>query len=196
MRWGNNGAEMQARLLPACISRQRDGARRNIVLMNSPIHQLALSLFVMLSTFTLAADMPPGVQVTDAWIRWLPANLPNGGYMILTNTSTAPSVLVSAASPDFGQVSFHQSLTKDGVSDMVAVNSVTVAPHSSVRFSPGGYHLMLMQPQRALHPGDRVVINLQFADGHSLQVAFEVRAAGTGEPDHSQAMGNMPGMAQ
>jgi copper(I)-binding protein len=164
--------------------------------MNSPIHQLALSLSVILSTFTLAADLPPGIQVTDAWIRWLPANLPNGGYMTLTNAGTIPGMLVSAASRDFGQISLHQSLTKNGVSDMVPVNTVTVAPHSSVRFSPGGYHFMLMQPKRSLHPGDRVLINLQFADGHSLEVPFEVRAASAGEPGNSQPMGNMPGMAQ
>jgi periplasmic copper chaperone A len=196
MTWGNNGAEMQARMLPACVSPRRDRAQRKIVMMKSPTNQCALSLLVMLSSFTLAADMPPRVQVTDAWIRWLPANLPSGGYMTLTNTGTVPSVLVSAASPDFGQVSFHRSLTKEGVSDMAAVDTVTVAPHSSVRFSPGGYHIMLMQPKRSLQPSDRVLITLQFADGHSLEVAFEVRASGAGEPGHSDEVGNKPIMRQ
>lgn len=155
-----------------------------------------MGLFAVLSSSTLAADIGAGIEVKDAWIRWLPANIPSGGYMTLINTGTVSEVLISAASPDFGQISFHQSVTNNGVSDMVAVGSLTVKPQSSVRFSPGGYHIMLMQPKRALHPGDRVLITLRFADGHSIVVPFEVRAAGAGESGRSDGMANMPEMAQ
>jgi copper(I)-binding protein len=151
---------------------------------NSPIHRCALGLFVVLSTFAQAAPMTPGIQVKDAWIRWLPANVPSAGYMTVINTGTVARVLVSAASADFAQVSFHESLTKNGMSEMVAVSTLTVKPQSSLRFSPGGYHMMLMQPKRALQPGDRVLITLQFADGQSLEVPFDVRGAGAGEPGH------------
>jgi hypothetical protein len=156
--------------------------------MNSSINHNALILCVMLSTFGLAAEIGPSIQAKDAWIRWLPANVPSGGYMTLINTGTVPRVLVGAASPDFGAIGFHESVTKNGVSDMVAVGSLTLRPQSSLRFSPGGYHIMLMQPKRALHPGDRVLITLHFADGYSLEVPFEVRTAGD--------MGKMPGMEQ
>jgi periplasmic copper chaperone A len=152
----------------------------------SPIHRCALGLFVVLSTFSQAAPMAAGIQVKDAWIRWLPANVPSAGYMTVINTGTVAGVLVSAASPDFGQVSFHESLTKNGMSEMVAVSTLTVKPRSNLRFSPGGYHMMLMQPKRPLQPGDRVLITLQFADGQSLEVPFEVRGAGAGargQPD-------------
>jgi copper(I)-binding protein len=162
------------------------------MIKNSPIHRRALGLLVMLSAFAPAAEVAPGIQVKDAWIRWLPANVPSAGYMTLINTGTAAGVLVSASSPDFGQVSFHESLTKNGMSEMVAVSTLTVKPQSSLRFSPGGYHMMLMQPKRALRPGDRVAITLQFADGHSLQAPFEVR--GAGERGHPDEGGDMPGM--
>jgi copper(I)-binding protein len=36
---------------------------------------------------------------------------------------------------------------------------------------------MLMQPQRAIHPGDHVLLTLRFAGGQSLPVQFEVRRA-------------------
>jgi periplasmic copper chaperone A len=151
--------------------------------VKSWITHCALGLFAVLSTSALATDIDAGIQVTEAWIRWLPANIPSGGYMTVINTGSVPQVLISATSPDFGQLSFHQSVTNNGVSEMVAVGSLTIKPQSSVRFSPGGYHIMLMQPKRALHPGDRVPITLRFADGHSLAVPFEVRAAGAGESD-------------
>jgi periplasmic copper chaperone A len=155
------------------------------MIRNSPIHGCALGLFLMLSTFTQAAPMAASIQVKDAWIRWLPANVPSAGYMTLINTGTVAGVLVSAASPDFGEVSFHESLTKNGMSEMVAVSTLTVKPQSSLRFAPGGYHMMLMQPKRALQPGDRVLIKLRFADGQSLEVPFEVRGAGAGERSHA-----------
>ncbi len=155
---------------------------------------LPAGICVLLSASTFAAEIGQSVQVKDAWIRWLPANVPSGGYMTLTNTGAASLALISADSPDFGEVSFHQTHTKNGVSAMAAVSSLTVAPQSSLRFAPGGYHIMLMQPKRTLHPGDHVPITLHFAGGQSLEVLFDVRAASASPPGPSDDMGSMPGM--
>jgi copper(I)-binding protein len=143
-------------------------------------------LCALTSTFGLAAEITPVVQASDAWIRWLPANIPSGAYLTLTNSGSTPRVLAGASSPDFGAVSFHQTRTVNGMSEMSAVDRLTVAPRGSLHFAPGGYHIMLMQPTRMLHPGDQVPMTLRFADGSSLQVSFEVRGA----------MGATPGMPQ
>jgi hypothetical protein len=60
---------------------------------------------------------------------------------------------------------------------MVPIDSVRVAPHSQLSFAPEGLHIMLMQPTRAIQPGDYVMLTLRFADGQSLQARFEVRGA-------------------
>jgi periplasmic copper chaperone A len=138
-------------------------------------------LSALLSAFSFAADSGIGIQAAEAWIRWLPANIPSGAYLTLINSGTTPRVLVSAVSSDFADVSFHQTRTVHGVSEMSAVSSLTVNPQHSLQFAPGGYHLMLMQPLRTLHPGDHVPITLRFADGTSLLVSFEVRSASAGE---------------
>ena len=106
------------------------------------------------------------VQVKDAWIRWLPANLPGGGYMTPINTRGA----------DYGEVSIHQTRIREGLTEMARMESVELKPLIPVRFAEGGYHLMLMQPKRSLRPGDRVPITLHFAQGPSIEVPFEVRA--------------------
>ena len=139
---------------------------------------LSAALCALASSFSFAADGAPRVQATDAWIRWLPANIPSGAYLTLTNSGNAPRVLASASSPDFAAVSFHQTRTVNGVSEMSAVDKLTVAPQGSLHFVPGGYHIMLMQPTRTLHPGDHVPITLRFDDGSALLVSFEVRGAG------------------
>lgn len=114
------------------------------------------------------------MQVTDAWIRWLPANLPNAGYMTLTNRGSQTQVLVGASSTDYGAISMHHTQMTEGMTAMMPLDAVKVAPKMAVHFAQGGDHLMLMQPRRALHPGDRVPITLRFADGQSMTVSFDI----------------------
>ena len=186
--WGEAGKHRTESLVPVRADARALAPTDAREFMSSQFNRSALTLCILLSSFALAAEIGPSIEARDAWIRWLPANVPSGGYLTLINTGTVPRVLIGAVSPDFGAISFHESVTKNGVSDMVAVDSLTLGPRGSLRFSPGGYHFMLMQPKRALHPGDRVLITLHFADGYSLAVPFEVRTAGD--------MGKMPGMEQ
>jgi copper(I)-binding protein len=116
------------------------------------------------------------IQVKDAWIRWLPANVPGGGYMTMINTGSAARVLIGASSPDYGEVSMHQTRIRNGVNEMTPIASIELRPRILVRFAEGGYHLMLLQPKRPLKPGDRVLVTLRFAQGPSVEVPFEVRA--------------------
>ena len=117
----------------------------------------------------------PTIQVVEAWIRWLPAGLPAGGYVTLTNTGAKPVNLIAASSPDYGEVSIHHSIHRGGTIEMVPVERITINPHSSLNFAATGYHFMLMQPSKSRVPGDHVPITLRFADGASLTVQFEVR---------------------
>jgi hypothetical protein len=43
----------------------------------------------VLGTAGRAADIAPPVSVSNAWIRWLPADLPAAGYATLRNVSDA-----------------------------------------------------------------------------------------------------------
>ena len=128
-----------------------------------------------------AAALPAAsVAVSDAWVRWLPAGLPMGGYMGLRNTGTQPLRLTGARSASFGRVMLHRSEIIGGMARMAHVDTITVPPGGSVRFAPGGYHLMLMQA-RDVKPGDSVDIDLQFAGHAPLPVSFQVRGA-SGRP--------------
>jgi hypothetical protein len=122
-----------------------------------------------------SADIAPSVSVTNAWIRWLPANLPAAGYATLRNVGDRPVTLVGASTLDYGVIMFHESRNQHGVEQMVPIDSVRIEPHSQVSFAPEGFHIMLMQPKRTVQPGDHVSITLRFADGQSLQVQFDVR---------------------
>ena len=116
------------------------------------------------------------VEAADAWVRWLPADLPAAGYVTLTNKGPATLELVGASSPDYAEVSIHQTLESHGMSEMRPVASLVLKPQATVRFAEGGYHLMLMHATRQLHQHDRVEIVFRFSDGRTMPVPFEVRS--------------------
>ncbi len=138
------------------------------------------------------AQSSPPVRADGAWIRWLPAGLPAGGYMTLHNDSAHAVALVGASSPDYAEVMLHHSEMRNGTMRMLPVDKVEVPAHGELQFKPGGYHIMLMQARQEVHPGDRVPVVLRFADGQQLRVPFEVRKPGAS--GDMQGHGGMQGM--
>jgi copper(I)-binding protein len=123
----------------------------------------------------LAAES--GVSLQDGWMRILVAARPAAGYFTLSNESASAKVLNGASSPDCSQLMLHESLHDGGQERMVMVKQVTVPPHGTLSFAPGGYHLMCMQPAASIQPGGTVPVTLRFADGGSLTADFAVRGA-------------------
>jgi periplasmic copper chaperone A len=135
-----------------------------------------------------AEQSAPAVQAKDAWIRWLPASLPAAGYVILHNTGDKPVVLMGAVTAAYGSTMLHETRNKDAVSEMVNADKITIPARGTMTFSPGGYHIMLMQEKKLVRPGDTVPITLKFEGGDQLTVNFEVRNA------DGQSVGGMKGM--
>jgi len=141
---------------------------------------LSLALLPVLVGAGLSATAGPRspaplVSIHDAWIRWLPAGVPAGGYLTLRNDGDSAAVLTGASSREYSEISLHRSVTRDGVAAMEPVTQIVIPPHQSLRFAAGGYHLMLSQPTRAILPGDQVHIEFHFSDGSSAEAAFAVR---------------------
>jgi hypothetical protein len=138
-------------------------------------HTISVCLVLALTPFPAASE-EADVAVRDAWVREPPPGMTMmAGFMTLRNNSSRPQVLVSASSSGFETVMIHRTIVKDGMTGMVHAPQVELAPKASLIFAPGGYHLMLINPNRTLRAGDRVVINLEFRGGLVLPVACEVR---------------------
>ncbi len=159
---------------------------------------------IAVTTASAQSSAPPGLAgglaVQDAWIRWLPSGLPEGGYVTLVNHSAQTLVLIGASSAAYGEIALHRSLQINGMSHMSMVDKITIPGHSTLSFAAAGYHLMLMQPQQTLAPGAHVQITLKFAGGDSRTVEFELRepngaAAAHGDMSGTHELNNMPGMA-
>jgi hypothetical protein len=124
-----------------------------------------------------SASAGPGLAVSDAWIRALPGKLPAGGYFTLHNGTPKAVTLDGAASPACGSLMLHKSDTMGGMAGMSDVATIDVPAGGSLRFSPGGLHLMCMEPGPQLRRGAEVMVTLHFKGGTSLPARFQVRGA-------------------
>jgi len=134
-----------------------------------------VGLILALTAITAATE-EAGVSVRDAWVRETPPGIAvMAGYMVLQNRTSRSQILVAASSPGFETVTIHRTIAKEGMTGMEHAPQIELLPNASLLFAPGGYHLMLLNPKRTLHAGDRVDIRLEFRGGLVLPVAYEVR---------------------
>lgn len=83
-------------------------------------------------------------------------------YFMLRNPSADTVVLQGVEIDVAGLVSLHRSMDSGGMSSMVPVDSLVVAPGDSVEFAERGLHIMASDLHTALHAGDTVVARLRF----------------------------------
>jgi periplasmic copper chaperone A len=138
-------------------------------------HRVLVGLILALTPIAAATE-EAGVSVRDAWVREAPPGVAvMAGYMVLQNNTSRSQVLVAASSSAFETVMIHRAIVKDGMTGMEHAPQIELLPNASLLFAPGGYHLMLLNPKRTLHAGDRVDIYLKFRGGLVLPVAYEIR---------------------
>lgn len=151
---------------------------------------LALSMLLsglLLAGGARAADADH-VRASHAWIRVLPGALPAGAYVTLENDGDRPVALRGAGSTVYAEVMLHRSSRAGGMSRMSMVDALNVPAHGKAELAPAGYHLMLMQPNAPVKPGDTVTLTLQFGDGSTLATDFVARPANALDAGDDHAM--------
>lgn len=135
-------------------------------------YMIVLAILLLASVSAQASE----ISIDDAWVREGPPNARVlGGYMKMHNTGDHDDALVTVSSRDFDKVEMHRMLMKDGMSMMEPQEKVMVPAGGEVVFEPGGYHLMLIRPKRALKAGDSITIDMGFASGQHVAQPFTVR---------------------
>ncbi|TLX23082.1 copper chaperone PCu(A)C [Thermomonas fusca] len=122
------------------------------------------------------------VRVLEAWTRAVPAVAPvAGGFLTVVNKGDADDRLLRVESDIAQRVELHQMRNDGGVMRMRALPEGVVVPaHGKLVLKPGGYHLMLIKPRRALVAGGHFEATLVFQRAGRVPVRFEVRAMGAG----------------
>ncbi len=150
---------------------------------------LSLAVCVFgLAPLARGAQIPraASVRVTDAWARQAPMLMPQPGrrhgdtgngavYVTLRNFVSHPDALLRATSPAAERVELHETLREGDVMRMRPVAKLAVPAGGVLAMKPGGFHIMLINLRRPLHPGDRIPITLTFAHAAPLSLDVPVR---------------------
>ena len=137
-------------------------------------------LAVLITSALFAASAWAGnITVSSAWIRYLPAGVPAGGFFTVHNRGKQSLALIGASSPDYAMVMIHKTIEDGGVSKMVPVDKINLPAGGNVSFHPGGYHLMFMHAKHDIKVGSKITVMLEFSGGQKVPAQFEVRAPTT-----------------
>ena len=117
----------------------------------------------------------PGLIVVDAWTRQVPGSDVAAAYLTLRNPTTQPVTIVSIESPLAEHAMIHETKTVGGQSQMRPHEQLVIAPGQTVKFEPGGLHVMLMGLRQPVPVGKSFPLVLLLADGTKVQVAAVVR---------------------
>ena len=110
--------------------------------------------------------------------------------MTITNNGTTADRLVgvSLSVADHGEI--HEMKMDGGVMTMRPLaDGIAIKPGETVKFEPGGYHLMFMDLKEPFKEGAMVKGQLQFEKAGKVDVEFKVDAIGAMGPKPS---GDMP----
>ena len=136
--------------------------------------------FLALLTVAVSAATPPGLSAQDAWIRATPGVDVAAAYLTLHNAGTRAVVVSGVRSPAAAAAMIHESTLVDGKSTMRPREPLRIAAGETVRFAPGGLHIMLHGLKRPLAVGDEVPVTLLIEGGGSVTALARVRPLSDG----------------
>jgi copper(I)-binding protein len=133
-----------------------------------------LRLIVLLCSLVSGALFAE-IIVTDATVRLLPPGVPNtAAYFSIQNHSDTSQILIGASADFATKAEIHNHILVNDMMSMQQQSEVVIQPGESVRFAPGGLHIMLFGLKQPLHEGQTVEISLQTKGGESISITANV----------------------
>ena len=133
---------------------------------------------VMAAAVALAGCEQAQLGVEDAWVR-LPAvsSRPGAAYFTLKGGAEATSLL-GVSSPAAVRTELHEMKHEGGMMTMAPIKDVAIPASGTVKFEPGGKHVMLYDLSPEIRAGGKIPLRLAFANGKTIEVEAELRAPG------------------
>ena len=147
-----------------------------------------IAFAALLAVFTfpaLAGDYKLGaIEIRQPWARATPPTAQaGGGFLVLTNTGTAPDRLIAAKSPAADKVEIHEMKMDGNVMRMRELDKgIEIPPGASIELKPGGFHLMFMGLKSPFAKDGKVPLSLVFEKAGSIDVELTVGAIGATAP--------------
>src|SRR6267142_3813909 len=149
----------------------------------------ALATAVLFATLLAAPARAQEVRagdlvITQAWSRATPGGAKvAGGYLTIENKGSAADRLIGGSADVADKVQVHEMATTNGVMTMRPLDKgLSIGPGKTVKLTPGGYHLMLLDLKSPLKQGDKVPVTLEFERAGKVKLTFDVQGVGAKGP--------------
>jgi periplasmic copper chaperone A len=153
-------------------------------------------LWMMMLTMLLGATgaRAAELQVEQAWVRLPPPVSDTAAVYAMFRNPGKHDVRIVGVSADVAASAMLHTMAGGS---MRALKALKVPAGGEVRLAPGGMHIMLMGLKHPLTAGEKVRIDLEYADGSHQQLQAGVRDArrDAGGMGHMGGMNGMGGMA-
>ncbi len=166
--------------------------------MTRPARTIAAAL--ALSIGLAAPAFAHGYKIGDLtighpWTRATPGGAKvGGGYVAIINKGTTSDKLTGGSLSVADHVEFHEMTMDGGVMQMRPITGgLEIKPGETVKFEPGGNHVMFMGLKEPLKEGDMVKGQLTFEKAGTVDIEYKVYAIGAPNPSAGKA-GDMSGM--
>ena len=123
-----------------------------------------------------AAPSGDNLRVEEPFARPAAAGQNGAAYFTIVNPTQEADQLVAVAGDIAMHVELHESVNDGGVMRMIPhPEGFPVAPGTTLQFQPGGKHVMLMNLNRALTPGESFDLVLTFANAGEIKLTVPVQ---------------------
>ena len=142
---------------------------------------------MLVMSSAMAHDFKVGdLTINHPWTRATPTGAKvGGGYLAITNNGKTADRLLGGSLTAAGYVEIHEMKMDGGVMKMRALEKgLEIKPGETIKFEPGGYHLMFMDLKEPLKQDQMVKGELQFEKAGKIAVEFKVDAIGAKPAEH------------
>ena len=116
-----------------------------------------LLIFSFCNLLIFSSNLNAEISVENEWARVTPSGT-GSVYMKIKNNGNSEDKLLSASSDKAGMVMIHRSIREGNISKMIHIHDgIAIPGNSSVSLKPGDYHLMLMNLDKNLSLGDKII---------------------------------------
>ncbi len=110
------------------------------------------------------------ITIQDSWMRPAPESFNTAFYCTVINNGDLADTLYKASSSISDDVQIHETYKRDDMMGMRPVKYLVIAPHDSVMFKPGGYHVMIMNLKQKAEAHQTKEISLFFKNAGEVKV--------------------------
>lgn len=115
------------------------------------------------------------IIIKNAWMRPAAETFNTAFYCTVINNGSTADTLFKVTADISDDVEIHETYKKGELIGMRPVKDLVVAPHDTLLFKPGGYHIMLMNLKHKAESNTKENVSLFFKVAGKIKVDVNIR---------------------